>query len=79
MKLTILIHCPDQAGIIRSVTTFIHKQEGNIVYLDQHVDKQAGVFFMRLQSEFEKELPLDKFKETFKNELADQFQMQWEE
>ncbi|NDV44333.1 formyltetrahydrofolate deformylase [Flagellimonas sediminis] len=78
MKLTILIHCPDQAGIIRSVTTFIHQQEGNIIYLDQHVDKQAGVFFMRLQSEFEKELPLDQFKEEFENELADQFQMEWE-
>jgi formyltetrahydrofolate deformylase len=78
MKLTILIHCPDQAGIIRSVTTFIHQQEGNIVYLDQHVDKQAGVFFMRLQSEFEKELPLDTFKKEFQNELANQFQMEWE-
>ncbi|WP_228235342.1 formyltetrahydrofolate deformylase [Allomuricauda sp. M10] len=78
MKLTILIHCPDQAGIIRSVTTFIHQQEGNIVYLDQHVDKQAGVFFMRLQSEFEKELPLDTFKKEFQNELADQFKMEWE-
>ncbi|RIV69942.1 formyltetrahydrofolate deformylase [Flagellimonas aequoris] len=78
MKLTILIHCPDQAGIIRSVTTFIHQQEGNIVYLDQHVDKQAGVFFMRLQSEFEKELPLDTFKKEFQNKLADQFQMEWE-
>ncbi len=78
MKLTILIHCPDQAGIIRSVTTFIHQQEGNIVYLDQHVDKQAGVFFMRLQSEFEKELPLGTFKKEFQNELADQFEMEWE-
>ncbi len=78
MKLTILIHCTDQAGIIRSVTTFIHQQEGNIVYLDQHVDKQAGVFFMRLQSEFEKELPLDIFKKEFQNELADQFKMEWE-
>ena len=50
MKLTILINCPDQSGIIRSVTTFVHQQKGNVVYLDQHVDKQAGVFFMRLKS-----------------------------
>ena len=78
MKLTILIHCPDQSGIIRSVTTFVHQQQGNVVYLDQHVDKQAGVFFMRLQSEFEKELPLDIFKKEFQNELADQFKMEWE-
>ncbi|MER3376255.1 MAG: formyltetrahydrofolate deformylase [Allomuricauda sp.] len=78
MKLTILIHCPDQSGIIRSVTTFVHQQEGNVVYLDQHVDKQVGVFFMRLESEFEKELSLEAFKKGFEQELAQQFQMEWD-
>ncbi|MEC7771711.1 MAG: formyltetrahydrofolate deformylase [Bacteroidota bacterium] len=78
MKLTILINCPDQSGIIRSVTTFIHQQKGNVVYLDQHVDKQAGVFFMRLKSEFEQELDLSKFKEDFAQELADNFHMEWD-
>ena len=78
MKLTILINCPDQSGIIRSVTTFIHQQKGNVVYLDQHVDKQAGVFFMRLKSEFEQEINLDSFKKSFKNELATEFQMEWD-
>ncbi|MDF0706487.1 formyltetrahydrofolate deformylase [Flagellimonas okinawensis] len=78
MKLTILINCPDQSGIIRSVTTFIHQQKGNVVYLDQHVDKQAGVFFMRLKSEFEQELDLSKFKENFGKELAAKFHMEWD-
>nr|WP_293301870.1 formyltetrahydrofolate deformylase [Allomuricauda sp.] len=78
MKLTILIHCPDQSGIIRSVTTFIHQQEGNVIYLDQHVDKQAGVFFMRLQSEFETEVILDDFKEKFDASLAKEFKMEWD-
>ncbi|MBA4746507.1 MAG: formyltetrahydrofolate deformylase [Muricauda sp.] len=78
MKLTILINCPDQSGIIRSVTTFIHQQKGNVVYLDQHVDKQAGVFFMRLKSEFEQELDLPKFKEDFGQGLATDFNMEWD-
>ncbi len=78
MKLTILIHCPDQSGIIRSVTTFIHQQEGNVVYLDQHVDKQAGVFFMRLKSEFEKKIVLDDFKTEFGATLAKEFDMEWD-
>lgn len=78
MKLTILIHCPDQSGIIRSVTTFIHQQKGNVIYLDQHVDKQAGVFFMRLQSEFETEVVLDDFKEKFNASLAKEFNMEWD-
>ncbi|MEZ4809298.1 MAG: formyltetrahydrofolate deformylase [Allomuricauda sp.] len=78
MKLTILIHCPDQPGIIRSVTTFIHQQQGNIVYLDQHVDKQAGVFFMRLESESDQDISLDTFKNKFERELALKFQMEWD-
>lgn len=78
MKLTILIHCPDQSGIIRSVTTFVHQQKGNVVYLDQHVDKQAGVFFMRLESEFEHDVDLNLFKKEFDRELAQEFQMEWD-
>lgn len=78
MKLTVLINCPDQSGIIRSVTTFIHKQKGNVVYLDQHVDKQAGVFFMRLQSEFEKTVSLDHFKHDFEKEVVHGFNMEWD-
>ncbi|MFT0715971.1 formyltetrahydrofolate deformylase [Flagellimonas lutimaris] len=78
MKLTVLINCPDQSGIIRSVTTFIHQQKGNVVYLDQHVDKQAGVFFMRLKSEFMQEIDLDAFKEDFEQKLAKAFNMEWD-
>ncbi|GLU44065.1 formyltetrahydrofolate deformylase [Allomuricauda sp. NBRC 101325] len=78
MKLTVLIHCPDQSGIIRSVTTYIHQQTGNVVYLDQHVDKQAGVFFMRLKCEFEQELDLVDFKNGFATELAAPFDMEWD-
>ncbi|SDQ55993.1 formyltetrahydrofolate deformylase [Flagellimonas zhangzhouensis] len=78
MKLTVLIHCPDQSGIIRSVTTYIHQQTGNVVYLDQHVDKQAGVFFMRLKCEFEQELDLVDFKKGFATELAEPFDMEWD-
>lgn len=78
MKSTILIHCPDHPGIIRAVTTFVHEQGGNIVYLDQHVDKQADTFFMRLESEFEKDnFSIDAFKNTFKEELATTYQMKW--
>ncbi|WP_420400431.1 formyltetrahydrofolate deformylase [Flagellimonas sp.] len=77
MKLTILIHCADQPGIISSVTRFIHKKKGNIIYLDQHVDKEAGVFFMRLESEFEQGIDVPKFKSNFDGELAQSYQMQW--
>lgn len=77
MKLTIRIHCPDQSGIISSVTHFVHEHKGNIIYLDQHVDKEAGVFFMRLESEFENEINLSFFKQLFEQKLAEKYKMKW--
>lgn len=78
MKTTILIHCPDQSGIISSVTGFIHRNGGNIIYIDQHVDKEVGVFFMRLESDFENNIPvIEHLKEQFENELAKPYRMEW--
>ncbi|MEP2279585.1 formyltetrahydrofolate deformylase [Maribacter sp.] len=78
MKTTILVHCPDQAGIICTVTGFISKNKGNIVYLDQHVDKSANVFFMRTVVEFEEDFSdLEHFKSLFQKELASAYNMKW--
>lgn len=77
MKLTILIHCPDKVGIISAITNFLHRNGGNVIYLDQHVDKQAGVFFMRLESEFSQSLEVALFEKEFKTQVADSFAMEW--
>ena len=78
MKVIILINCLDQAGIINSVTHFIHSRSGNIIYLDQHVDKSSDIFFMRLETEFESdEFSAENFKKLFKEELAQLYQMHW--
>ncbi|MEL6485158.1 MAG: ACT domain-containing protein, partial [Bacteroidota bacterium] len=77
LNLTILVHCPDKVGIISAVTNFFHQKGGNVIYLDQHVDKQAGVFFMRLESEFPPALELKLFKTEFCNQVALPFAMEW--
>lgn len=77
LRTTLLINCPDQKGIISSVTTFIQEKEGNIIYLDQHVDKELGVFFMRLESDFEEEVFSERFKEQFELEIAKPYKMKW--
>jgi formyltetrahydrofolate deformylase len=77
-KITILIHCKDRSNIIATVTNFIAKKNGNIVYLDQHVDRQQDIFFMRLESEFlDDSFSTNVFKDCFKTELADGLQMKW--
>ena len=78
-KITILIHCEDQKAIISSVTNYIAGIEGNIIYLDQHVDANENVFFMRLECEFASQnWDLDNIKKDFKTNLADKFNMSWE-
>ena len=47
-NLILLIHCPDREGLVASVTALIRRVHGNIVDLDQHVDAERGVFFMRV-------------------------------
>jgi formyltetrahydrofolate deformylase len=77
-KITILIHCKDKPNIIASVTNFVAEKGGNIVYLDQHVDREQDVFFMRLESEFISDAFLtEDFKNAFKDILADKFEMKW--
>ena len=79
MKTTILINCPDQAGIICAVSGFVHSCGGNVIYLDQHVDKQTNVFFMRLESDFNNanEFSISKFRAEFKKNIAVPNQMKY--
>ncbi|KAB1067201.1 formyltetrahydrofolate deformylase [Tamlana haliotis] len=77
-KITILIHCKDKPNIIASITNFIANKGGNIVYIDQYVDREQDIFFMRLESEFEAESFITTdFKACFKTELAETFKMKW--
>lgn len=62
----LLIHCPDQKGIVIAVTEFIFKNGGNILQLDQHVDSEQKVFFMRVKWELsEFVIERDKISEYF--------------
>ena len=72
----LLLHCPDQQGIISEVTKFITDNKGNIVYLDQYVDHQDGRFFMRIEWELESFLiPREKIKEYIDILYAQRYDM----
>jgi len=76
--LTLVIQCPDQKGIIAEVTQFIYGHMGNILYIDQHVDRENKAFFMRLESEFNGNLQaIEQFQQAFTNGPADKYQMTW--
>lgn len=76
-RLVLLMHCPDKKGIIAAVTNFINQKNGNIVYIDQYVDRVQGAFFMRVEVEGVFDLPsFERFKLDFQKELGIHFEMQ---
>ena len=75
----ILMHCPDQKGVVAAVTTYLYGHQANIVDLDQHVDEEHQHFFMRVEWELEG-FALDRsaIGEDFSDNIADRFSMEWQ-
>ena len=72
----LLIHCPDKPGIVVAITDFIYHNGGNILYLDQHVDSERGVFFMRIEWDLEDfAIQREKVAECFETLVATPYQM----
>ncbi len=75
----LLIHCPDQTGLVAAVTDFLHRNNGNVISLDQHVDRQAGRFFMRVEWELQGfNIPSEKIDEYFGTLVGQKYQMEWQ-
>ncbi len=72
----LLIHCPDKPGILAAVTEFINQHQGNILYLDQYVNREEKVFFMRVEWDLSSfQIPKDKIEEYFRTLLGLRFDM----
>jgi formyltetrahydrofolate deformylase len=75
----LLIHCPDSKGIVAAVSEFIYKNNGNITFLDQHVDLSREVFFMRIEWELDQFIiPDEKIGEYFDTLIAKKYSMKWQ-
>lgn len=74
----LLLHCPDKPGILAAVTDFITINKGNIVYLDQYVDREEKEFFMRIEWELENFLiPQEKVEDYFNTLYAQKYDMKF--
>lgn len=74
----LLIHCPDRTGLVAAVTDWLYKHDGNILHLDQHVDQQQQVFFMRVAWDLSRfNIPREKIGEFFQISIAERYAMRW--
>jgi formyltetrahydrofolate deformylase len=74
----LLIHCPDQKGIVAGISRFLYEHGANILHADQHQDHDLGLFFMRVEWDLT-EFDLDEsgIRREFEP-MANQFQMRWQ-
>ncbi|MFA5083270.1 MAG: formyltetrahydrofolate deformylase [Hydrogenophilaceae bacterium] len=73
----LLVSCPDRKGLVAAIANFLYSHNANILHADQHQDKVAGLFLMRVEWELDGfELGIHRFEEAFAP-IAQQHQMQW--
>lgn len=78
VRAQLLLHCADKPGIIAQVTNFITVNKGNIVYLDQYVDRVDNIFFMRIEWELDEFLiPKEKIEDYFYTLYAQKYDMEF--
>lgn len=74
----LVINCPDKPGIVTNVTKFILENNGNVINLEQHVDREDNYFFMRIEWELEGfNIPKEKIGEYFDTLISKNYNMKW--
>jgi formyltetrahydrofolate deformylase len=73
----LLVSCPDRAGIVAAVATFVAEHGGNVIDLQQHTDHTDGAFFQRVEFELDGvDLGRADIAPAFAP-VADEFAMRW--
>ena len=73
----LLLSCPDQKGLVASVSDFLYRNDGNIIHADQHTDAEEGIFLQRVEWELAGfRVPREEISEAFRP-IAERFAMTW--
>ncbi|MCF7822666.1 MAG: formyltetrahydrofolate deformylase [Candidatus Marinimicrobia bacterium] len=79
-KLTaiLLLSCPDRVGLVSRISHFISEHYGNIIDLFEHVDREEGVFSIRVAWDMDHfSIPASDLKITFAT-IAEAFHATWD-
>lgn len=73
----LLIACPDQKGVVATLSDFVFRHNGNILHADEHADQGSNLFLMRVEFDpADFDLDLNDFARHFAP-IATRFQMNW--
>ena len=63
----LLLSCPDQKGLVASVSDFLYRNDGNIIHADQHTDAEEGLSLQRVEWELAGfRVPREEIAEAFR-------------
>ena len=62
----LLVACPDKKGLVAAIADFLLLHNANILHADQHQDREAGLFLMRVEWDLDGfDLGVHRFEEAF--------------
>lgn len=65
--------------MVAAITKFLADYNGNILEIDQHVDKHRHVFFMRVEWDLKDfKIPSDQIEQQFNEMIASPFELEWQ-
>jgi len=74
---TLLLSCPDQKGVLASVSDFVFKHNANILHTDAHTDPDLNLYLMRMEWDLAGfTIPAAEIASRFEP-TAQRFSMQW--
>jgi formyltetrahydrofolate deformylase len=74
----LLLSCPDQKGLVATVSDFIYRNDGNILDFDHHTDLEDDLFLLRATWDVAGfKVPRERIGEAFQP-IAERFRMTWE-
>ena len=78
MNAILLLSCPDQRGLVSRISHFIYERGGNILDLDEHVDPEDHLFFIRVAWNMDNfTISADQLAEAF-SPLGKEFKAEWD-
>ena len=73
----LLIACPDQKGVVATISDFVFRHNGNILHADEHADEGSNLFLMRVEFDpADFDIDLNDFAQHF-SPIAMRFDMNW--
>lgn len=73
----LLLSCRDRSGLVSRISHFIYQRGGNILDLDEHVDQEAGMFFIRVSWSIEGDADATSELEEAFRPLGEEFDAAW--